>query len=694
MMELSPPQIAELGSRALAHFQQSRLNEALADYERLCRLCPRDANAWHMLGVVYGTLGDPENAARCARQTTLLAPSVVAGYRNLGHFLLQLGRAAEAEASFRKAVSLSEGDAMDYGNLGAALASLNHHDDAIACYEKAIALNPADPVVHFNLGAACHALARWHEAAQHYERASQLAPGESRYLIGLATALRASGQDEQALAAWLRVLQLVPNDLEALRNIGAIYSEHGQLAAAVKIFTQATKAAPGEIGPLMDLGLTHLDLGNTDKALDIFCDILAREPQNAEAQYNRALALERSGLVEDALGAYEQILPGDHGLDLVGARACILEKLGDFEVAHELLQPVIASGMAGLRSLDAYARLSRHFGECDQAIERIEARLKSDEVDENEQRHLHFRIGELYDRQKRYDQAFQHFEAGNRLKRYRYNAADDERYVDRLIEVQSQELFASMPSASPASDVTPIFIIGMPRSGTTLVEQILASHPEVHAGDELPFIARLATTARTSAGQALGYPDYLPYLSQTECESMARAYLDELRTLAPGAAFVTDKMPHNFPFLGLMHRLFPNAPIIHCLRDPADVCLFCYFQDFASYHNYAYDLTYLGLHYRQYQRTMTHFRDTLAVPMFEAQYESLVDDPETRSRALVKHCGLPWDDRCLRFYESGRKSKTASYDQVRQPIYKRSSQRWRNYEKHLQPLFDVLGAMS
>jgi tetratricopeptide (TPR) repeat protein len=351
---------------------------------------------------------------------------------------------------------------------------------------------------------------------------------------------------------------------------------------------------------------------------------------------------------------------------------------------------MIESGTAGLRALNAYARLCRRFGECDRAIDLIEARLQSGVDDENEQRNLHFWVGELHDRQKYYDEAFRHFEAGNRLKHYKYNVADDERYVDTLITIVSSEVYACLPSATPAADVTPIFIVGMPRSGTTLVEQILASHPDVHAGDELPFIARVANIARTCAGRALGYPDYLPYLTQADCEAMAKAYLNELRALAPGARFVTDKMPHNFPFLGLMHRLFPNAPIIHCLRDPVDVCLSCYFQNFASYHNYAYDLTHLGQHYRQYQRTLAHFRDVLRVPMFETQYESLVDDPEARSRALVEYCGLPWDERCLRFYESDRKSKTASYDQIRQPIYKHSSQRWRNYEKYLTPLFDAL----
>lgn len=682
--------IADLGSRARTHFEHGRLGEALRDYEALCRASPRDPAAWHMLGVVHGSLGDVESAVRCALRTTELAPSAPAGYRNLGQFLLQLGRADEAARSFRKLLSLDAGQAADHANLGVALAVLGRPSEAVACYERALALNSADHTTHFNLAAACHTLERWPEALRHYERAVQLAPDQTRYLAGLASALRACDRDEQALGIWLQLLQRAPTNLGALLGAGEIYRQYGRLADARQVYERAVQEAPGDAAPSIYLGLTELDLGNTEKAAECFRAALACDPGNVDAQYNLALALERAGRMDEALDAYERVVEGEHGLDLVGARACIMEKQGNFAAARALLDPVLESGSPGLRSLDAYARLCRHFGECEQAIARFNARLQCRDVDKDEQRHLHFRLGDLYDRQKRYDDAFLHFAAGNRLKGFRYNAAEDERYADRLLQVFSQQIFNQLPTVEAVGDVTPIFIVGMPRSGTTLAEQILASHPLVHAGDELPFITRIVNTARSCNGRTRGYPDYLPWLTKDDCSEMAAAYLQELRTLAPGAAYVTDKMPHNFPYVGLIHRLFPNAPIVHCLRDPVDVCLSCFFQDFASSHNYAYDLTHLGLHYRQYQRIMTHYMDVLRVPIYENHYEAITDDPETGSRALVEFCGLPWNDACLRFYESGNKSRTASYDQVRQPIYKRSAQRWRNYERHLGPLFAAL----
>lgn len=546
--------------------------------------------------------------------------------------------------------------------------------------------------MHFNLGTACQALGQWEAAVRHYADASRLAPAEARYLGALAAALQASGRGEHAIAAWMQVLQLVPDDLQALRNIGAIYYQYSRFPEAVASYRRAVQAAPMDAAPLLDLGYTLMEVDSLDEALDCFSAVLRMDVRNAMALYYRAYVHERMGLLDQALAGYAEVPPEGHDLDLVGARAGVLEKQGDFAAAHALLAPEIASGRAGLRAFDAAAKLCRHFGDCNEVLEHMEARLRSGKVGESEQRHLHFRAGELYDRQRRYDQAFAHFEAGNRLKHYRYSADEDARYIDRLIEVQSPELYARLPTVAPAPDITPIFIVGMPRSGTTLVEQIVASHPDVVAGDELIFLSRIASRARGHAGGSYGYPDYLPNLTQRDCEEMAREYLDELRGIAPGAAFVTDKMPHNFQYLGLLSRLFPNAPIIHCRRDAADVCLSCYFQDFASYHNYAYDLTHLGQHYRQYERAMDHYRNILEIPMLENWYESLVDATEEMSRVLVEFCGLTWDERCLRFYETGQKTKTASYDQVRQPIYKRSTQRWKHYEKFLQPLFDALAA--
>jgi hypothetical protein len=226
----------------------------------------------------------------------------------------------------------------------------------------------------------------------------------------------------------------------------------------------------------------------------------------------------------------------------------------------------------------------------------------------------------------------------------------------------------------------------MPRSGTTLVEQILASHPAVFGAGELLRVGEIAQRLPSALGSRLDYPLCLADFSQQAADAAAQEYLDYLQSLSGGEATrVTDKMPGNFMHLGLIDLLFPGARIIHCMRDPLDTCLSCYSQNFNG-HEYTHDLSHLGHFYRDYQRIMQHWRGVVRVPVLEVQYEALVEDPEPGSRRLIEFCGLPWDDSCLRFYENKRTVVTASYDQVRRPIYKTSTERWRNYERHIDPL--------
>ena len=237
----------------------------------------------------------------------------------------------------------------------------------------------------------------------------------------------------------------------------------------------------------------------------------------------------------------------------------------------------------------------------------------------------------------------------------------------------------------------PVFIVGMPRSGTSLTEQILASHPEVFGAGELndinESIAKLPAMIRNNNT----YPGCIKDLNQEIADKLAQEYLTRLDSFSTEKKRITDKMPHNFVNLGLISLLFPEARIIHCLRDPRDTCLSLYFQDFGWIHPYATRLENLGNYYVQYKRLMKHWTSVLDTPILTIQYEDIISDQEHISRELVNFCGLDWHDDCLQFYASTRTVATASYDQVRQPIYKKSIGRWKNYEKHLDPLTMALG---
>ena len=230
----------------------------------------------------------------------------------------------------------------------------------------------------------------------------------------------------------------------------------------------------------------------------------------------------------------------------------------------------------------------------------------------------------------------------------------------------------------------------MPRSGTTLVEQILASHPAVAGGGELATLMTIASQFNAAGQGGLPYPEGVRAIRVDQAEQMAQRYLDHLDRISKSALRVTDKQPFNFTHLGLAQLLFPAATFIHCQRDPMDTCLSCYFVSFADSFGFASDLGTLGRYYRQYSRLMAHWEDVLPRPVLTVEYEALVTNLESVARGLVAHCGLSWDDRCLRFYETERSVRTPSRWQVRQPIYADSIGRWRRYERHLGPLMAAL----
>jgi hypothetical protein len=282
---------------------------------------------------------------------------------------------------------------------------------------------------------------------------------------------------------------------------------------------------------------------------------------------------------------------------------------------------------------------------------------------------------------------------GNELKRRRidYDEVRALGVLDRVRSVFDRRLLAARQGGGYPSSL-PVFVVGMPRSGTTLVEQILASHPEVHGAGELPDLNRLVERLRNAAGAAFLYPEDAPALAAERLREFGETYVEGLRGRAPGATRVTDKMPGNFLLLGLIHLALPGASIIHVTRDPRDTCLSCYSKLFTAEQNFAYDLGELGRYYSKYSQLMAHWQDVLPEGrILSIRYEDVIADLEGEARRIISHCGLAWDERCLAFHKTERPVKTASATQVRRPIYRSAVGRWQLYEEHLGPLLAALG---
>ncbi|HHH43454.1 MAG TPA: sulfotransferase, partial [Gammaproteobacteria bacterium] len=231
-----------------------------------------------------------------------------------------------------------------------------------------------------------------------------------------------------------------------------------------------------------------------------------------------------------------------------------------------------------------------------------------------------------------------------------------------------------------------LFIVGMPRSGTSLVEQMLDSHPEVQAAGELPLITQFVESLPSILNTTHPYPECVAEVNREVVEGFARQYLDQVAGLSGGKRYVVDKMPGNFRFLGLIQAMFPESRVIHCRRDPLDTCLSCYFHEFNASQNYSTELDDLGLFYQGYRKLMEHWGRVLSLPVFDLQYEALVRGTEEVCQNLLRFCGLEWDQRCLQFFDNRRDVGTASHEQVRKPIYAHSAGRWKSYRKHLEPL--------
>ncbi|MCR4347289.1 MAG: tetratricopeptide repeat protein [Sulfuricaulis sp.] len=679
--------------RALDLARSNRLGEARALYAEVCTKDRSDAEAWFMLGAICGQMGLFDEAEQALRQAISLRPSAEA-HDNLGMVMQAKGKFGEAVESHRQALRLRPDFARACFNLGHAYREMSDFASAAENFRQASRLQPDYFEAHANLGAALLQLQRFEEALPCFEEAARLNPGNAEIHRTLGNLYRQLGRGEQAVIALRRATQLQPQEIQGWTMLGNILLEQGNYREALAAYQLAQRLSPDDPEILNKTGHLHQYMGNLEEALDCFRQALKRNPRLIEAIAHLGNTLATLTRFDEARQCLESSLRDNPGEPrLLGVLANVYEKLGEPEKAHEVLRPLVEARVREPTAAVVFGNISKHVDRRDEAIQYIEELLRDTQISSADRQQMHFVAGKLYETGKKYDEAFEHYKKANEAVKQSYDPASQVRLVDALISTYTAEFMAGAPRASIVSD-RPVFIVGMPRSGTTLVEQILASHPQVHGAGELMYLFDLAGELPGMLGTKELHPHCMKLINQPALDKLAQSYLGRLTTMSADAARVTDKLPSNFLLLGLIELLFPQARIIHCRRDPCDTCLSCYFQDFGARYAYSADLTHLGLYYREYHRLMQHWKKTIRLPMLEIRYEEMVDDQEAWSRKLVEFCGPPWDDRCLRFYESGRAVNTASYDQVRRPMYKTSAGRWRRYERHLGPLLAALGDLA
>jgi tetratricopeptide (TPR) repeat protein len=648
----------------------------LQDAREICRKAwsadSRDIEAWYHYGVISAQLHDYGEAVQGFAKTCALRPDMVEAHFNLALALQMTGKLEDAADSYRRVIALRPSLPETHNNLGNVLTRLGRPAEAEACYRDALAVRADFEHAQANLASVLQQQGR-HEAAEEIYRAlSERQPGQPAWLIRIGQLRLASGDPDDAEAAFRRAIALDGLSHDAYRGLGEAALYRGALLDSAVCFRQALQARGDDAVCHARLGTVLSLQGELAEALACFESALALDPQLMDARIGHSAVLLRLGRIDEAESAIRRVVeavPERVEAVIVLADAC--EVRGDLEEAYRLLRPLALGGEQNAYLATAFGKVCKQTGRYEEAIRYIEGLLERARLPIRQDRELHFALGALYHGIREYRTAFRHYQMANRLKHVQFDPEAHSAWVDRIIGVFTRDRMRHAGRAGNR-DQRPVFIVGMPRSGTSLVEQILACHPEVHGAGELPDLYEMIMALPQADLTDTPYPECLDTLSPAVLDKLAARYLERLDGVAAGALRVTDKLPDNFLFLGMIALLFPGARVVHCQRDARDTCLSCYFQDFAGPVNYAYDLDHLGRYYRDYARLMAHWNAVLDIPILTIRYEELIDQQEAMSRKLVSFCGLEWHADCLRFHESGRHVRTASYDQVRQPIYRTS----------------------
>ena len=599
--------------------------------------------------------------------------------------LAERGQYRQARAAYKKAVAARPRDASALIEFAVMEAQSGHAKSARRLLEKAQKVTPDDPSIPFNLAELARESGALEHAVDQYREAIALAPGDSDILYGLGDALRELKRPEEALPFLERAHDTSPDDSEILNSLAIVLEEVGQGPRALQCYHRAITLAPNYVEAWGNYGQALYRENKLEEAVQAFQGAQKRSqsrlPTNMLTAWARALA--SVGRYADAFETAGQALEsGDDPADAHFTLGSIHLQDGDFERAREHLRAALEfDAQAG----EAYEKLARMKELNVDDADVLSSILSDETLPSSPRAGAGFALYSVLDKAKRYDEAFEALKAANSHKAStnRFDPDSHANIFSRAIETFDAEFFADRRGQGLDTEA-PIFVLGMPRSGTTLTEQILATYPDVKAcGEQQDFQNLVASLPN--------YPDNLDVLPQDWAHEQGERILERMMADAPQARFATNKSPGNYGFIGLIAWIFPRSKIIYCRRDPRDIGLSSFEQNFRSGLSFTYDLEAFGFAYKQHERIMRHWLEVAPIEIHEVEYEQLVTEPESAARPMVEFCGLEWTPECLNTTAVDRPIETASVWQVRQPINKGSVGKWKRYERHLEPMIKALG---
>ena len=607
------------------------------------------------------------------------------------------GDPAAALAKLREAAKQNPNDQKILFHIAQVLERSRQHLPALGYYQRiAEKHEKIPPDVALGMARCLLSAKRIDRAQKLFDLLNEKAPKNKEVLLGLAACKRHQKDLEGAETLVRQVLQMDPSSMPARHELAEVLFRREAFDEALAVVEQNV-FREDLYGDSLDLWMARLREQKREKYMQDKLESLAKKyPTKVEFVFAYGIAANRAGeitLAQPILERANALLPNSP--KILYELGVVTRIAGNIEKSQELIRQSLTlrpDFPAGLRTYGVDHKYS--YG--DEEFKRLnKAAANLTEMSPEEQVQMHYALAKAFDDVSELDAAFANYGIGGTKKRKIevYKEKNNARLFQIMTKVLNKEFFALPRSAGYDSDV-PVFILGMPRSGTSLIEQILSSHPDIFGAGELKVMTSVienitvgATRLRMNDVQAA-----FPYDANASYEARGRRYLEQVTRLAPKPyKRIVDKMPGNFNFVGLIHLILPHAKIIHSMRHPVETCLSCYRIHFAEGQQWSYNLRELGRYYLRYWKLMQHWSEALPGVMYEARYEDNVADVEGSARALIAHLGLEWRDDCLRFYETDRPVKTASASQVRKPIYNTSVNRWKKYEKYLQPLLEELG---
>ncbi len=647
------PSSAEL-NQLISLYNQGRLPEALVQGATLSAKYQDVASLDNILGVVNAQMGQLDAALRHYNNALSARPDYAEVHNNLGNALGRLGRHAEAITHFQDALQAMPDYVAAHNNLGNAFQEAGRYEEAVASYSDALRLKPDYADAHNNLGNVLMDMGKPEDAITSFARAIQYKPGLAQAHNNIGSALRALGRYDEAVHNFAKAIQINPGYANAYTGLGNAFNDQGLHRQAIDSISRGIQLNPGSAAAHNDLGNALSDLGRHEEAVKSYHAALKINPEFAEVHSNLGNALCEFGDYEAAVASYNEALR---------------------------LKPEFA---------EAHNNLSKNkkYTDDDPQFAQMLERLANPDISKNERMYLSFALGKVYEDIGNVDQSFEFLLQGNRLRKAElgYDIRSDEAHFEQIKSLfRGEDLPApSDEELAAGSTKQPIFIVGMPRSGTTLAEQILASHSQVFGAGELQTVGRVLTPVLRKMAVTRNKE-----ISADVIANLKDSYLGEIEGMGDAEPFITDKMPANFRWIGFLLAAIPKAKIINLQRDPAASC-WSMFKLLFSGNGYTNDLVDLAEYYLLYNDLMEFWRQKFPQRIYDLNYEALTEDQEKETRRLLEYCGLSWEEQCLEFHKTKRTVRTPSGKQVRKKMYTGSSSAWRQYEAHLQPMLSVL----